>query len=92
VLVWCLIKGSTIIAFVLIIKCTVLEMSPAFIHFQFCTSTTQVDLPLQANHIHIIPYPWRRQHVLKPTHHNPEYHNVGTQNFYAYSLLPDYER
>jgi len=42
-------------------------MSPAFIHFQFCTSTTQVDLPVQANHIHITLYPWRRKHILKHT-------------------------
>lgn len=77
VLVWCLIKGSTIIAFVVIIKCTMLQMSPGFIHFQFCACTIQVDLPVQTNHIHITLYPWRRQHILKHTGTNL---HITTQN------------
>ena len=62
---------------VVIIKCTMLEMSTAFIHFQFCASTTQVDLFVQANHIHITLYPWRRQHVLK---HTGTHLHITTQN------------
>jgi hypothetical protein len=76
VLVWCSIKGCTVIAFVVIVKCTMLEMLPAFIHFQFCASTTQVDLPVQSNHIHITLYPWRK-HVLK---HTGTHLHITTQN------------